>query len=328
MVLKEPSIKRIYNLEFPRWCQSMTICDYKFYRIDDYKEKLQNLQHFKNVFSEFEIRANTGKHAITAYVELPEKEKENKAILEWSDTNSSALNDILLLLSIFTFRDVFAVEASFDDNNSLISADLRLFLWGNLLRSSIPYIKKVLSDEPQISYNIGFEEGINKIYDLMKSEEWQKKYNRGYFLFLAKQAFKNQILEASFIQCWTIWEHLFTILNRSWLSSDKIEKLATLEKISYLLVEYGLTDEVTKSDKEQIKKLAKIRNRLIHYGRFPEQNSVIKDTILFIKLTESIIAKILGLIPSNVLNTKEDFEIFLKNKGGNKHSKGNSTRLG
>ena len=68
-------------------------------------------------------------------------------------------------------------------------------------------------------------------------------------------------------------------------------------------------------DKEVVKKieaLAEIRNRLIHFGRFPERESVRDDAILFIRLTEFVIAKTLGLSPSNVFNTVENLEKYLE----------------
>ncbi len=64
------------------------------------------LQHLVPVYSEFDRPINTGAHAITAEVEVPAKEK--KPVLEWGDKNATALDDILLLLSVFTLRDVFA----------------------------------------------------------------------------------------------------------------------------------------------------------------------------------------------------------------------------
>ncbi len=129
---------------------------------------------------------------------------------------------------------------------------------------------------------------------------------------LAKYAFRRQILESSFIQCWTIWEHLFAVLNRKWLSKEDIIRLSSYEKVSFLLVNYALTDEINKSARERIKSLAEIRNKLIHFGRFPKRDTVHKDAELFIRLTEFILAKVLELSPSNLFNTVEKLEEFLK----------------
>jgi hypothetical protein len=125
-------------------------------------------------------------------------------------------------------------------------------------------------------------------------------------------AFRRQPLEAAFIQCWTIWEHLFSILNQSWLSKKRIRLLSATEKISYLLVKYALRDEITEAERKRFESLAEIRNRLVHFGRFPERGSVHDDAILFTRLTEFIIARILDLSPSNVLNTMERLEDFLR----------------
>lgn len=302
--------KEVYNLEFPSWCPAMTIFGYQFTRVDDYRDRVASLQHLITCYSEFEIHANTGKHAVTAYVDLPKSEA--KSVLKWPGSGNTALSDILLLLSIFTGRDVFIVDNTSDNrSDSILIADPRIYQWGGVLRTSIPYKKHPVDPDPY-GYDIGFEEGLNQTYVLIRSEEWQCKYQGGYFLFLARQAFRRQPLEAAFIQCWTIWEHLFAVLNRSWLSSEQIERLSSFEKIAFLLVEYALRGEVDNPTRKRVKSLAKMRNRLIHFGRFPERGSAYDDAVLFIRLTEFVIAKTLGLSPSNVFNTMEKLENFLK----------------
>jgi len=304
--------KRIYNLEFPSWCPSMTIYGYRFIRVDDYGDRIARLQYLVTSQSEFAISANTGEHAITAYVELPKH--EDNAVLEWANGGNTALSDVLLLLSIFTGRDVFAVE---DSNSSVgvILADPRQYQWGGVLICSIPYKEQPPADPEtwEFGYDIGREEGLNQIYALMRGEEWQRKYERGYFLFLAKQAFHRQSLESSFSQCWTIWEHLFAVHNRNWLSIKQIRQLDSSEKIAFILTEYALRNEIDDASRKRITSLAEIRNRLVHFGQFPERGSVHDDAVLFIRLTEFVIAKILGLSPSNVFNTMEKLEEFLNN---------------
>jgi hypothetical protein len=301
--------KDVYNLEFPSWCSEIAIFGYRFSRVDNYREQVCRLQHLGSFHSEFEVSASTGTHAITAHVEIPEQEES--AILEWGGSDATALNDILLLLSIFTQRDVFVVEPTMTkDAGWVVTSDPRVYYGGGILRCSVPYKKQLIDPEP-CSYNIGFEEELNRIYSLIRDEEWQRKYRHGYFLFLARMAFRRQPLEAAFIQCWTIWEHLFTVLNENWLSSQQIRKISAVEKISYILVEYALRDEVGDADRKRIESLANIRNRLIHFGRFPDRGAVHDDAILFTRLTEFIIARILDLVPSNVLNTMERLEEFL-----------------
>ncbi len=298
--------KWVYNLVFPYRCPGMTIFGYRFTRLEDYSDRVVRLQHLVTSYSEFEIRANTGEHVVTAYVDLPEQEE--RAILEWADGEATALSDILLLLSLFRGRDVFVVDDR--DDNDVISADPRVYNWGGVLRCSIPFKPQPLDPEP-LRCDIGFEEGLNQVYKLIRSEEWQHKYKGGYFLFLARPAFRCQSLESAFIRCWTVWEHLFAVLNRHWLSSKQMHRLSAVEKIAYLLVEYALRDEIDSTSRRRVEALAEIRNRIIHFGRFPERGSVHDDAVLFIRLTEFITAKALNLLPSNVFNTMEMLEDFL-----------------
>lgn len=322
----------IYNLEFDPWCPEINIFGYRFYRVNNYETQLRRLQHRLNMTAEFAIQVNTGEHAITAYVDLPEEEKA--AILEWAGDQNTALMDVLLLLSIFIGREVFAGDRVNKDENEKTGAltapiirDSRMYYFGGILRTSIPYkankeLKAVNEDFPDenFPYDIGFEEEINRIYLLIRSKEWQKKYNRGYFLLLTRQAFQCQTLESSFIQCWTIWEHLFAIHNQNWLSKKQIQDISSIEKISFLLVEYALKDEINDASRNRIVELASIRNRLIHYGRFPEREKVHDDALLFIHLTEFILAKIFGLLPSDVFNTVERLEAFMKKSNKQKTS--------
>jgi hypothetical protein len=250
-----------------------------------------------------------GEHTITAYVELPEQ--EDKAVLEWSNTGATAQADVLLLLSIFSGRDVFLTESN--SAAGVFLADPRIYQGGGVLISSIPYKASPHTDPENLefTYDIGREEGLNQIYTLMRSEEWLQKYRRGYFLFLARQAFYQQPIESAFTQCWTIWEHLFAVLNQNWLSAKQIQQLDSSEKVAFILTEFALKGEINDQSRKRIKSLAEIRNRLIHFGRFPERDAVHDDAVLFIRLTEFVIAKILGLSPSNVFNTTEKMEEFL-----------------
>ena len=313
--------KEVYNLEFRSYCPEMTIFGYRFTRVDDYREKIASLQHpLSTVYSEFEIHANTGKHAATAYVDLPEREE--KPVIKWHGSDNTALNDILLLLSLFTGRDVFTVDDAQDGfSHRLAIADPRFYYWGGEIRDSIPFKAHPIPDDEPHVYDIGFEEGLNQVYSLVRSEDWQRKYKRGYFLILANLALRQQLLETAFTQCWTIWEHLFSVHNDRWLSDEQIRRLHSTEKIAFLLVEYALKGEIDKSEKGRIESLADIRNKLVHSGYFPERDSMYNDAVLFIRLTEFIIAKTLGLEPSNLFNTMEGLEDFLKRKSESKRGK-------
>ena len=125
----------VYNFIFPFGCQQLTIYGYVFRRVDEYRERVQSLQHLIHFHSEFDQPANTGTHAITAHLDLPSKEK--KPVIEWGDEKATALDDILLLLSIFNLRDVFAVPEPIEKGKGAITADSREYFFG--LRTSIEY---------------------------------------------------------------------------------------------------------------------------------------------------------------------------------------------
>jgi hypothetical protein len=223
--------KAIYNLEFPDFCNEMTIAEYRFSRVPDYQQRMLSLNHKIDLNYEFHIPKNTGTHARTAIVNTPKN--ENKSILPWIDTDSLALNDVLLLLSLFTCREVFAVNLEFrKDIDGVLIQDPRLWYWGGTLRSSIPYKGIPIVNNDPYEYDIGFEEELGRIYKLIRSSEWQEVYQNGYYLILARSAFRLQNVDDAFIHCWTIWEHLFAIHNSRWMSEDQIEKLPAVEKIS------------------------------------------------------------------------------------------------
>jgi len=304
--------RRVYNLELPSGCHEMTIYEYRFSRVEDYVQKINRLQQPVNISSEFRIKANTGRHTVTAYVDLPDVERE--AVFEWYGNKATALDDILLLLSVFRSRDVFlGSEEATDDNELIIRQDPRVYLYGGSLSCSVLYKRGEKGSEQNYPCNVGFQEAMNKIYSLIRTEKWLKKYRNGYFIILARNAFRQQSLESSFIQAWTIWEHLFAVLNGHWLSKERLRQVSSVEKVSFLLVQYALKDEIDNASRKRIEVLAEIRNRLIHFGRFPARDKVSQDAHLFILLTEFIIAKILELEPSNVFNTVEKLEDFLKN---------------
>ena len=84
-------------------------------------------------------------------------------------------------------------------------------------------------------------------------------------------------------------------------------------KISFLLTEYALSKKIDKRSKSRLERLASIRNRLIHYGKFPKEKYD-KDALLIIFITEYITTVILGLRPTNVYGTISKLEVFLKGK--------------
>jgi hypothetical protein len=299
----------VYNLELRSWCREMTIFGYRFARVVEYEERLQSLQHHVTAYSEFNIRRNTGEHAVTAYVEVPEPQQT--AVIGLSGKVATALNDILLLISLFTGRDVFALANSKEeDADRVIIADPRVYCWGNALQCSIPYKAGATSDALHPP-DIGLEEGLNQIYERVREDDWRRKYQDGHFLFLANHAFRQYDLAAAFTQCWTIWEHLFAVLNRAWMSEKQLRRINAAEKVAFLLVQYGFTEEIAGTDAKAIEGLVRARNWLVHDGRFPEDKSVHDHAVLFVRLTEFIVAKTLGLLPSNVFDTMDKFKAFL-----------------
>ena len=299
-------------MEFRDWCRDMTVFGYRFERVLEYQQRLQSLQHHVTVHSEFEIRRNTGGHAVTAHVEIPQREEA--AVIGDLGKERSALADILLLISLFTGRDVFTLPSSKgQDDDPVIVADHRLFPWGGALQCSIPY-KASVTDDPLHACDVGLEEGLNAVYERVRKEDWQRKYQYGHFLLLANHAFRQYDLATAFTQCWTIWEHLFSVLSRAWLSEEQLRHIHGSEKIAFLLVQYGFAEEIVDSDKRRIEGLVSARNSLVHFGCFPAHGSVHKSAILFIRLTEFLTAKILGLWPSDVFDTMKEFEEFLKPK--------------
>lgn len=113
---------------------------------------------------------------------------------------------------------------------------------------------------------------------------------------MPNEAEKTQTLESAFILHWIILEHLFVLHNINWLSEDQMRKISSTEKLSFLLVEYDLKSNVSKQYKKEISKLAKVRNELLHFGKFAG-NRAKENAKSIIELTEFIVAKALGLSP-------------------------------
>ena len=300
--------RQVYNLEFPFWCPQLTIAGYTFSRVPEYEQMLQSLQHLVGGFAEFRTEPNIGQHAITSMVQHPDPEP--RAVLEWSGATSSALDDILLLLSLFTKRDVFAAPPAQESGGAIIR-DPRVYAHGGALQISIPFVRQPIEPEPFV-YDIGFQQGLMRIYELISNTQWRDRYRGGYFLFLANQAFRRQSLEASFVQCWTIWEHLFSVNNQRRMSAQSIRTLRTHEKIAFVLSHYNVVEQIDSNSRSRIEGLSAIRHRLVHFGRFPDEELAQQDALLFIRLTEWVLAKTVELEPSNALNTQERLQEFLQ----------------
>lgn len=229
------------------------------------------------------------------------------------------MDDIVLLLSLFTGRAIFKLSSY--DARDFIYEDHRIYNYGRELARSIEFkagwknreTGTIETNEQNLrdfyKVNIGFEKGLNKILELVSSSEWQREYENGYFLFLFNAAMKSQFSTTSFILCWTVWEHIFAIKNKKWLSEKTIEKMSGIEKISFILTQYFFK-EITGKNIKNIERLNRTRNRLIHFGKKADSLDY-KEIELFILLTEQLIAIILGLKPPNIFNSSEELEVFL-----------------
>lgn len=317
--------KFIYNLEFPDYINELVIGDYKFERLpnDEYKAAFDKLTHLVESYgSEYSTKVQTGSHQITAIVTIPNREKRCK--LPWADTKLTQLDDILFLLTLFTGRNVF--KKDWREENVALPQDHRIHYYGGQLHLSIKAERKwqnkltgEIKEEKEIQgipifnynvINVGFEKGINKVLITISSRKWQKEYEKGYFLFLFRSAIQRQIIETSFLLCWTIWEHIFAIRNRNWLDDKAIEQMGGDKKISFILNQYFLKN-IDSSARNNIQRINKTRNRIVHFGKKTDGVDI-KEMEMFIRLTEQLIAVVLNLQPSNVFNSLEELDVFLK----------------
>lgn len=316
----------VYNLEFPHGVNEFKLGDYIFKKVDNYGEAFGELQHLSSTYDIDHITTvKTGGHQITGIVFVPEKEKP--AVLPWGDNNPTQLLDVVLLLTLFNDWNVFIKDWEYDENVAIL-VDHRMHKWGGQLLLSAPFelrwkdrqtgevkIESEIDNKPIINYdqmNVGFESSLNEVLNLISSEKWCEKYGQGYFLFLFKQAIQMQIIETSFILCWAIWEHIFTLLNKKWLSKKTIETINGNEKISFILSEYfGISLDY--QAKKEISRLVETRNRIVHFG-IKADHTDNKEMELFIRLTEQLMAIILELKPADVFDSTRKLKEFLSGK--------------
>lgn len=313
----------VCNLVFPPYVNELNIGGYKFVRLPNYQKRVCEMQQDITTVFEFEIAEHNGVNRPTAKVYLPIKEKPS--VIKWTDDNPTALRDILLLLTLFTKREVYCPEMDKDedgkqiikrkhgddtdfDPDTALLADPREFAQGGILKCSLP---KDLVKSGLGYANVGFERGLQEIYTRINNEDWKKAYENGWFLLYARMAFRAQPLESRFIHCWTIWEHLFTILNQHWMSEESLKRIHSKEKVSFLLTRFAFVGAIDKASHQRIERLSGIRNQIVHHAHLPSDVKT-EDVVLVLHLTEFLISKILGLIPSNIFNTLESLDAFLK----------------
>ncbi len=315
---------QVYNLEFPSYVHEMNMAGYRFVRTSNYGDVLQKLhQKVEVIGSEFPTTPCTGTHQITSSVDIPDTEQP--AILPWNtDMRTTLLQDVLLFLTLFTGRNVFALEPL--KEKQILTPDPRMHPWGGQFHLSIHReirwqnrrSSEVLTDTQmrgrQIAdYNLldlGPEKTINEVLTTIGTSEWKKEYGNGFFLFTFRQAVRQDNIEPAFLLCWTIWEHLFAAHNKNWLDDSSIEQTSGDKKIAFILNKYLLIN-IDDAARGEIKRITRARNRLTHVGLIPE-NVDYEEMEMFIRLTEQIMAIVLRLEPSNAFNSLERLKSFLK----------------
>lgn len=316
----------VYNLEFPSWCDRISAGGYSFLRVPEYRERYQALQHRTSGIGEFERAWNSGSHQVTANVFLPDTEE--RSIIFQQAPSHSTLDDLLLLLSIFTQRHVFT-SWSHDENTkppkrlnsiptgAMLTADHRQFPRGGIAIVSLGYEKQQGGTGSHQFFDGALEKGLNTALALLRNEEWQHRYENGQFLLIYREIIAADRPEIAFMLAWTMWEHLFCVQNGMWLS--KRTRVTAREKILYVAFRLLGLDESLPLH-ERIDELVQARNHLVHVGILPDNNDLENDSCrnsvsLFLELTEMLVVQSLKLgEPSNLFNTIERLEVWLKEK--------------
>jgi hypothetical protein len=255
------------------------------------------------MFYEFDMPATFGTHAVTATVDSPTPESE--PLLHWG-RNATRLDDILLLLSLFTMRNVWLQPP---EPHGGIVGEHRQYDYGWGLRKGLP---RVWVEDHGRRHDVGFAPGLQAVLERMKTSEWQAAFGRGHYLFLANQAFRRQTLESTFLLCWSIWEHLFSICNSGWMNDASIRRLSGEEKAAFVLERFALASVVGDADRSLLRKVAEARNRVIHFGKLPESTTRSDDAVdmvaRFVRWTEYLVAVTLGLYAETPALSVEAFD--------------------
>ncbi len=197
------------------------------------------------------------------------------------------------------------------EKGGVIVADHRMYQYGSALCPGLPFVEQ---SQGAMRIDVGFEPGINGVLKVMSDTAWLTRYRGGHYLLLANHAFRRQILETTFSLCWTIWEHLFALHNDDWLERQTIHRISGKEKVAFVLSHYGLQEHVNLVDSPSIDELEKVRNRLLHFGMFPVEESKEK-AVAFVKWTEYLIARTLGLYEAEFYESLDKFEAGVRAKG-------------
>lgn len=281
---------RIYNLIFPDYVETLELGNYTFRRVPDYREVYLKMQHKVDITgTEISVKPTTGSHQITATVETTKPEVGS--VLQWAKKETQ-ITDVLFILTLFNGRHVFCWEEAMD-HGGIIVADHREFENGGDLRLSMD--PEEVHDHDKNGWYlhsrwIGFEKTINRVLNTIGSEAWQKKFKGGYFLFIYRASLQRQIIESSFILCWTVWTHIYTILNPRNLSESELRVVNERDKIAFILESYF----GAKVESHHLTRMVRARNRVVHFGRIPDDFDI-QEMRVFVRATDFLIAKILDL---------------------------------
>ncbi len=290
----------------------MSILGYEFIRAEDYEDRVKRLSHHISSVGEFEISYSTGEHMITATVESPPNEHQSPLAHGQPVT---ILEDLLLILSLFTGREVFSTENNYIkcDVPVAIARDFRPYLGYQSLGVSIP--ARMFEGDGEPPCDVGFEEGLERVLKHIHNKEWLEKFEQGIILFIARQIFTFQVLEKAFLMAYVLWEHVFYMEKRTTLSEKQIKDTDGAQKVRFLLERYGFTPKLNGEQKTSIyESLTQTRNNLVHYGMFRQKEHEQHDAIQFVELTTRLLAKILGLEPADAKNTQEWLETMIRCK--------------
>lgn len=303
----------VYNLEFPTYVKELRIGKYLFKRTENYPDAFSKLEHrVHSDGSEFPTRLTTGSHQMTATVQLVDADTEPTAALPWAEGHTQ-LEDILLLLELFTGRNVFVLNKS-DTEGTVIMRDPRLSIYGAALHCAIEY-ETVVVYRPNgwvdYTYDIGFEKTMNKVLSLIASDEWHGKYGDGHFLLIYRTAMAPQIIEANFILCWTVWNQVFSAEHRNTLTDAQLRSASEQDKVAYILQQYFASEPLDKTAMDELERLCRCRHRVVHIGKKTD-NVDTQEMVMFVRLTEFLITEIFGLKSTDLFGTSEKLAAFLK----------------
>jgi len=298
--------KSVYNLEFPIGVQSLSICGYIFNAVPNYNEVYKLMPNYS-------LTNITGSHQITAIVNIPEREE--KARLPFENKSLTKLYDILIFLSLLIGRNIFVKD--WKDELPIVADYRQHTIAGGQLRLSVPFVQKYKNTETgellenpngipieNLEFILqGLDTTIEKIITHISTKEWFEKYDDGYFLFTYKNMVQWQNIESCFVSAWTIWESLFSIENRKWMSEQDIYNAKAELKIAYILQKYFGISLGSKS-RQNVRLLVNARNRIVHFGKMSDKIKI-PEMKTFIQATDQIVAAILGLKPNNALNSLE-----------------------